>query len=200
MNPEGQAPSVRAFVSISPEAELIAELRKLQETVAPDCERRLVKWTRPDQIHLTLRFLGNVRAEQVNPLSEALRRACEPFQPFEIRVDQIGCFPSPRRPSVIWVGIAGDLNQLQKLQEAVQHATEPFARHSENRAFHPHLTIGRVKARGGDWGSGDWIRQAQVTSNGKWSVTEVKLMQSKLGPEGSTYTALLTALLARSKD
>src|SRR5205823_12244196 len=109
-----------------------------------------VRWTRMDQLHLTLKFFGNVQREEVDALQEALRRAVANVSPFALTISELGCFPSPQRPNVIWLGLGGGVSILEQMQRQVALECAAFGSHSEDRAFHAHLTIGRAKALGRD--------------------------------------------------
>lgn len=201
MNAPAGKPTLRTFISIPLKPELITELQRLQESLQAGLEKQLVRWTRPDQLHLTLKFLGNVAAEHVPLLSAALDRACQNTGPFQLSLQKLGCFPSPRKPSIIWVGIEGDLTALGHLQERIECETEPYSGHSEERDFRPHLTIGRVKGYGREVRPlAELLQKNSETKLGEWTVKEVKLMQSKLSPQGSTYSELANITLKSGKS
>jgi 2'-5' RNA ligase len=191
MNPIRDANTIRAFISVSLEPELIAAIGTLQRSLDAALGKSPMKWTRPDQLHLTLRFLGNVAETEVPQLSEALRRACHGSRRFNLFFDQIGCFPSPRKPAVVWLGLQGDLAALRQLQSRIEEETKPFGSHSETREFHPHLTIGRAKAHSREAGRvGELIERTRVPKLGEWTVREVNLMKSTLSAAGSVYSTL----------
>src|SRR5687767_6154006 len=110
------ADNIRAFIALPLDPVLAAEIRKVQQRLdAPD---GAVRWISPEQLHLTLRFLGNVAADRLDDLATALRRACAHADaaPFRITLEGAGCFPSTKSPRVVWIGIQGDLEPLRKLQ------------------------------------------------------------------------------------
>jgi RNA 2',3'-cyclic 3'-phosphodiesterase len=183
--------SIRAFISISLDPELKEVLVKIQRQLQAASGRGAIRWTPIDQLHLTLRFLGNVDEERLPQLGRALESACLNVQSFTLSIADLGCFPSIQRPKVIWAGIQGDLVRLRDLQEKISREAASFASHFEEREFHPHLTIGRVKDRSGPLRDfSDAVRQASGLRLGQWTVTGVDLMQSKLSPQGSIYTQL----------
>src|SRR5207302_4643540 len=98
------------FIAINPGEELVAELDALQRKLDADLPPRAVRWVRPQHIHLTLKFLGNVDAQQLAALREAFALACAGSAPFELCAAHVGCFPNRARPRVIWVGLDSDLN------------------------------------------------------------------------------------------
>ncbi len=166
-------------------------IQRLQEQLRESCGKHVVRWLKPDQLHLTLKFFGNVGSDQLPELSNALRCACQGVTAFRLAIGGLGCFPSLQRPSVIWLGVSGDVDILDTLQKEIDLATKAFGDHSEFREFSPHLTIGRVKAAGREARQvGLAIGNAPAGEIGSWDVPEVELIQSTLSPEGSTYRPL----------
>jgi len=181
---------LRAFIAIHIAPALLDELEKEQRRLKLEG----VRWTRRDQIHLTLKFLGDIPASAVGDLEAAIRRACQGVSegPLHLTLEGLGCFPTPQRPSVVWVGVGGDVDALAALQAAIEKETAGLSEHGEKREFHPHLTIGRVRnvpfrelqRLGGQ------IQSAKLGTLGDWAATEVHLMQSQLLPEGAKHTSL----------
>jgi RNA 2',3'-cyclic 3'-phosphodiesterase len=192
----GGASRTRLFsAAVLPEA-VLAEVAKVQQPLAEALGRE-VRWPRPGQVHLTLKFHGNVCVEQIEALKAALRRAALGISPFTLAVERIGCFPSMQRPSVIWLGVDGDLGPLKKLHARVAQETDGFGSHRERREFHPHLTIGRVKAFGAVARKvGDAVRSTHVPRLGEWTVRELTLYRSELSKGGSIYTPLCAIPIA----
>lgn len=184
--------AIRAFVAACLPQNLLEGLARLQRQLEERVRLRPnpVRWTPPGQIHLTLRFLGNIQANEVEGLATVLRQATTGFNPMQLSVGTLGCFPSWRRPSVIWVGLHGELEPLLELQARVERDTQPFGSHSETRAFHPHLTLGRVRPQSPGAGRiGEALSEAAVAL-GAWQLEEIALIRSQLTPRGSVYTPL----------
>ena len=191
-----QADSVRAFIAIAVEPALAAEVRKVQQRL--NSPGGVVRWINPEHLHLTLQFLGNVAAGQLDALAAALRRACAQTAPFQLALEGAGCFPNTKSPRVVWIGIQGDLEPLRILQEQIAQETKTFGDHGDERAFQPHLTIGRVKASGLEGRkTGQAIEHVTVPRLGDWTVHHVLLVQSELSPQGARYTTLATVALDR---
>lgn len=187
---------IRAFVGIPLETELKSAVLNLQKQLQDRSGANAVRWTRPEQLHLTLKFLGNVSTEALPKLKAALSQSCRDIAQFHLTLATLGAFPSLQRASVIWIGLRGELATLKELQMRIEESAGEFANHSEDREFHPHLTIGRVKAPGRTPRAlEDALRASAEVELGEWRVTEVKLVQSKLSPQGSIYTPLETILL-----
>lgn len=197
MNPEVPAlavNAVRAFLAVELGEAALAALREQQARLAAAAPRRAVRWTRPEQCHLTLCFLGNVPAAQIPELTRGLAATLAGCAEFSLELDAAGAFPSLAAPRVIWLGLRGDLGALRELQQRVAIAAAGFAEHREERAFHPHLTMGRVIARDARTARalGELMARAPAPPPAAWRVTAVRLFKSVLQPDGAVYSVLAT--------
>jgi 2'-5' RNA ligase len=190
--------SVRSFIAIELSSNVLRRVGTLQERVKADVPPGLVRWTRPEGIHLTLKFLGDVQADRLDAIAQSLQTACAPFAPFSLSIGGMGVFPNPRRPRVVWIGVDEPSGTLARLQQGVERAIAPLGFPTERRRFSPHLTLGRVK-RGRSPAElealGQYATRARVRV-GDMSVQCVYLMRSDLRPGGAIYTELATAPLA----
>lgn len=186
--------TIRTFIAIRLPAAATAVLADVAQQMAADLPRRAVRWVRPEQIHLTLTFLGDTAVSQVTAVAQMLDAACRDVAPFSLHLGKTGCFPHRRRPRVVWAGLDGDeaaLAQLHGLQAAIKTKLVPLGWKREKRPFRPHLTLGRIKDR-------------QKASRLRWDVavepvnvpvTAVDLVQSTLTPAGAVYRQLHTSRL-----
>lgn len=191
--------AIRAFIAVNLPPELKARMAQLQRELQKMTGGRAVRWTRSEQIHLTLRFLGDVPANAVADLHAALQRACTGIAPFELSAEGLGCFPNARQPRIIWLGLTGALDALQRLQARVEQETAAWGQR-EDREFHAHLTLGRVKP--------EFARTARPLAEsfasrpkrsvGTWRVAQVDLMQSQLLPTGAEYAVMTSVPLAET--
>lgn len=184
---------VRAFVAASVPAELLDQVQRLQERLQGKLGAREnpVRWTAASQIHLTLKFFGNVALDDLPGLISALGTAALGARPMQLCLRGLGSFPSWQRPSVIWIGVQGEIASLAALHSKIETATESFGSNSEMRAFHPHLTLGRVRAQSsGGRRIGGAVQGEAAVELGCWQVDEIALIQSQLAPSGSIYTTL----------
>jgi 2'-5' RNA ligase len=150
-----------------------------------------VSWPRPSNIHLTLKFLGDVPASRIDRVSKAVERAASEVTQFEIEVAGTGCFPSARNPRVLWVGFTNIPNKLSDLYSSIESQLEIEGFPREKRKFSPHLTIGRVRTPGtGASVAGQLI--ARGFKPERFLATEVIVMRSDLKPTGSIYTPQAT--------
>ena len=186
---------IRAFVAV----ELNAAAREAVGRVMSDLRAAAgdgVRWVRPEGIHLTLKFLGDIDVDSAPAISTALDRCAASVSPFSLTLEGVGAFPNLRRPRVIWVGLGGALEPLTVLQQSVERELEALGFARERRAFTPHLTLGRVR----DGASRQQIRAlseavagASVGRDVDIPVRELSLMKSDLRPTGAVYTRLHAA-------
>ena len=176
---------MRTFVCIEIPASIRQRIDLLQEELRSI--KAQVSWTKPGNIHLTLKFLGDVEASRIDRVHNAVARAVKGIGPFDIVVEGAGCFPSPRNPRVLWIGLSWIPEALKQLFARIDDelAREGFPK--EKRKFSPHLTIGRIR----EPGSGKGVAQALIERGfaaETFEATEVIVMRSDLKPTGSIYT------------
>ena len=189
---------MRIFIGIDLDSEVRVGISRFLEGVqgfAPDA-----KWVWPESLHLTLKFIGEQTPDQVEAITERLRRL--ESSPFEIRAGGYGFFPTAKAPRVFWIGIhAGP--QLAALAESVEAAVAELGIPQEDRPFSPHLTLARAGGRSGSpkWRKDDGpnavfaVLEKRLASMGELDfgtmmAGEFILYQSQLSPEGSKYTKL----------
>ena len=182
----------RLFVAIFPPAHVVTSLQAAVAGVAKGVPTRAIRWTRPEQVHLTLNFLGAIAIARIPEIESALRAACQGHRQHEVRVAGLGCFPNRNRPQIIWAGLAGDLRPLESLKESIDARLLASGCAGEERSFQPHLTIGRTRElnAAGRREVAEALAAAQERDFGKWQVGGIDLMQSALSPQGATYGAL----------
>ena len=147
-------------------------------------------WTRPEGIHLTLKFLGEVPESKIPAIMSALTEAVRGTGQMRIEVAGAGAFPNVRNPRVLWIGVSGDLSALGRLQTAVEGAMAKLGFDPETRKFSPHLTLARIKyPRPRD----NWQKVLEGVRDvklGGFEADSVSLMKSELKPSGAVYTEL----------
>jgi RNA 2',3'-cyclic 3'-phosphodiesterase len=188
---------LRTFIAI----EIPAEIKKAISLHSSDLRQTLgrsVRWVAPENIHLTLKFLGDTAPSNIAYLSQALQVETGQYAGFEVKVGMLGAFPSPRRARILWVGLDAP-PILSRLQHGIEAATAKLGYPPEDKSFAPHLTIGRVRA---DVSASELqtIRAAleniKVNTIGTFTAKSVHLFKSDLQPGGPMYTCLFTAQLA----
>ena len=189
---------LRAFIAVEIPLALreavCAATEPLQKSIGP-----AVRWVLMENMHLTLKFLGDTSPANVELLSQMLRAEAELFPGFELRLQGLGAFPNPKRPRVLYIGIQAP-GTLEALQRGIDSASRRLGYESEERGFSPHLTIGRVK-QNVTAAEQQTIRRAleetRIDSLGTARVDSVHLYKSDLKPTGSVYTRLHSAQLKK---
>lgn len=191
---------LRLFIAIELSPEVKQGIGRLQTDLKQRLPPRVVRWTNPEGIHLTLKFLGDTPESKVPAVTQGVLAAAAGFEPFELSVAGFGCFPNPHKARVLWVGIPDAPRSLAGVQRAVdlQMARLDYAR--ETRPFSPHLTLGRVNDRVSPaerQALAALLDRTMIGELGVMPVQEIVLFQSELRPDGAVYTALARLFLAR---
>jgi 2'-5' RNA ligase len=177
--------TVRTFICIEVPESIKERIASLQQELRRSAAA--VSWVKPSNIHLTIKFLGDVSASKIETIRTAVERAANPLNEFEIEVGGAGCFPSPRSPRVLWVGLTDIAESLKQLHAGIEDelALAGFAR--EAKRFSPHLTIGRIRVpKGASLVAEDLI--ARGFEPERFQAREVIVMRSDLSPKGSIYS------------
>ncbi len=178
---------IRCFIAI----ELSQEIRQILGQIENELQKTIrgVKWVKPDNIHLTLKFLGHIEKDTVEEIKEILNKIVAATQPFKIRLSQAGAFPSPSRPRVIWIGINEGKNESSDLANLIEDKVTTLGIEKENRAFHAHLTLARVKFLKDKHSVKNAFASLKVPQT-EMTATKITLFQSVLRGEGAIYTVL----------
>lgn len=176
--------SIRAFIALPLPPPVTAVLSDLSRELAAGVADKAVRWVKPEAVHLTLRFLGETAVNHLPALTAGLDRIAAAKAPFPLRLGPLGCFPNPRRPRVIWIGLEDGVAQATQLKQAIDTMLVPLGWEAESRPFQPHLTLGRVKEGRGllplPWG--------ELPAAAVWPAESVQLIESQLRPSGAVYT------------
>jgi 2'-5' RNA ligase len=186
---------VRTFVAIDPGKAIRDRLVSLQENLGRAGTE--VKWVEPENLHVTLLFLGEVGMEDLARVCTAVAEEAGRRDAFPMAVESAGCFPNPRRPRVLWAGVGQGAQEVCALHVALEGPLLKLGCYRrEERAYTPHITLGRVKSdRPTDKLTAALAKQAGW-KGGETTVGEVLVMSSELRPQGPMYTVLCRAKLA----
>ncbi len=191
---------LRAFIAV----EIPLVIRQTVHNVTSNLRKgtgSLIRWVPTENMHLTLKFLGDISPANVDMLTQMMRAEADHFNCFEFHLIGLGSFPSAKRPRVIFIGIQAPAG-LVALHRGIESASRRLGYESEERGFSPHLTIGRVK-QNVTTSEQQIIRRAleetKIDSLGTARVDSVHLYKSDLKPTGSVYTRLFSAPLNNPK-
>ena len=184
---------LRAFIAMTPPTTLQYTVAEVREAFQP--LQVPWRWVTPTQIHLTLKFLGNVPAEQVTIIAQAMECAAQGQTAFTLRAQSLGCFPHPSRPRVLWVGLTDPSQALAHLNERLTAALLPVGFAPEDRPLHPHLTLARAQNVGRSGALWPILQTCHNRHFGDFSVTQLHLLQSQLQREGARHSLLHSTTL-----
>lgn len=180
---------LRTFVAVELPAEVKEQLWALAGRLRGPGLR--ASWVSPDNMHLTLRFLGNVDAEGRSRLIDLLADAYGSVRAFPLRIEGVGVFPpNSRRPNVIWAGVAPLDGPLQAIQAAAEQAARAIGLPPEERPFKPHLTVARIKEIEQIDGLMERLAAEREFQGGEFAVHGVSLLSSHLTPKGAVHSCL----------
>jgi RNA 2',3'-cyclic 3'-phosphodiesterase len=184
---------MRCFVAIELPEPIRERLASLQERLGG--LGKAVRWTRPEQIHLTVKFLGNVAEERVAELCKLAGAVAALQEPFELQIGGVGCFPDHGPVRIVWAGLMGPPPTLISCQQACEQAFAEAGFPPENRPYRPHLTIGRTRDFRASAGIRSAVRQQEGFNTGMFDVDELVFFQSIQESRATTHVPLYRARL-----
>ena len=192
MTDQNPASLLRLFIAIPIPEPVRNEIIRVQQELQPLVPPNVARWAKSDQLHLTLRFLGDVPADGVEELKISVGAVCRNAQPLSLRAEGVGFFPNPRSPRVIWMGINDRAGRLVDLQQQIETAVGPFSLEPGEKNFTGHVTLGRLKnPKPAD--IRDLAARVQSLEKrlfGEWTAHEIEIIRSELSPGGARYTSL----------
>ena len=191
---------LRAFIAIELPAHVCEAIQKQTDRLRRILGNDFIRWVPTQNMHLTLKFLGDTSTSHLDFLKQMLVREANLHSPFDLQLGGLGSFPTPRNPKVLWIGIHAPPG-LTSLQRSIEAGVSRLGYKGEERAFSPHLTIARARQNAG-LSDLQKIRAAldkiQLGNIGTARVDSVHLFKSDLQPGGSIYTKLFSAPLSKS--
>jgi 2'-5' RNA ligase len=193
---EGGGP-LRIFCAVELPGEVRRRVAQHVEHLRGRFPRVRASWERAEKLHITLKFFGDVEAARLTALRDAATRAAAGFQPFEAAISGAGAFPPRGAPRVLWLGVGHGAVMLQDLQRRLDEECARAGFKPEARAFHPHVTIARLRS---PEGAGDLSRLHLQTEFApvSFSVDELVVMRSELRPDGAVHTPVSRHILGGS--
>ena len=179
---------MRAFIAIELSAEIKDSLAQIQSHLKYSAAD--VKWIETGNIHLTLKFLGDITEENCEKIRSILDEIGRSTKPFQISIKNIGAFPNINYPRVIWVGLDKGTVESKALAENISEEMLKIGFQKEPRPFAPHLTIGRVRSPKNKEALKEKIGTCQMPITKPQPISSIILFESKLSPKGPIYTKL----------
>ena len=187
--------TIRAFIAVELPDDVKDTVALIIKRLRP-AQYRYVKWVAPSGTHLTIKFLGNTPTDQLPQITGIMKTAAKKVPPIELRLGGLGMFPNEQRPRVLWVALEGNTEPLATMQREIEKALEPLGFAPENRAFTPHLTLGRVRdnASSDDRKEiGGVVKAKKIDYDAAFILKELSLMKSTLTPTGAIYNRMDSA-------
>jgi 2'-5' RNA ligase len=187
--------TIRSFIAIELPDEVKETVALIIKRLRP-AQYRYVKWVAPGGIHLTIKFLGNIYSSQIPQITGIMKTAASKVPPLELQLGKLGMFPNEQRPRVLWVALEGNTEPLAVMQREIEKALEPLGFAPENRAFTPHLTLGRVRDNASPEERkeiGSVVKEKKIDYEASFTLRELSLMKSTLTPTGAIYNRLDSA-------
>ncbi len=178
---------IRTFIAVHVPETVRKQIAEFQNRLKPYGGN--IRWVRPESIHITLKFLGDVLAEQIESITNAIHEAVSSTRSFDISVEGTGVFPNVRRPKVFWVGVEKGSEELKNLAAKIDEVCSKLHFQKEERGYSAHLTIGRVRSQKRINPLMEAL-QAMKFEGGSYHVDEVAVMKSDLLKTGAVYTVL----------
>lgn len=180
--------TIRSFIAVELNEDIKNELKAVQDEL-----KKIgldVKWVEINNIHLTLKFLGNINSDDLEKFKGVIKNVPAIFKPFEISLSALGIFPKVDFPRVIWVGLNKGKDELIKLSSYLEEELKRVGIASEERESIPHLTLGRVRSSKNKDKLKNYLNSAVFDFRNRQMIKEIILFQSRLSPKGASYTAL----------
>ena len=184
---------IRTFLSVELARPVRDKIVDLQEELARAGAE--VKWTEPENLHVTLIFLGEVPDKEIHAICKLASETVHGMEPFTMCVESAGCFPNLRRPRILWVGVGAGAQELVKIHDELETPLFDLGYRMEERKYTPHITLGRVKSDRPTDQLTAALQQHADWHGGEQIVSEIHVMGSELTRDGPRYTVLGRAKL-----
>jgi 2'-5' RNA ligase len=188
----------RVFCAVELPGEVKSRVAKHIKHLHAEFPEVRASWEKPEKLHVTLKFIGEIEPPRVEDLSRAAARAAGGVEPFDLTLAEPGAFPPHGPPRVLWLGIRDDSGNLAHLQYALEDECAAAGFPREPRPFKPHLTLARIRQPQGARELAAAHREPSFEPQ-SFNVSEIVLMRSELGPGGSRYTLLTSRPFERSR-
>jgi 2'-5' RNA ligase len=179
---------IRSFLAIELPKPILRKIEEVQGDLRST--HADVRWVNPEKIHLTLKFFGNIEDSRIDPIFKSIEEPIRNTLPFSLKVRGVGAFPHLKNPRVIWIGLVDGREVLISFQKQIENQLEKIGIQPEDRPFHPHLTLGRMKSSRGKVELAGRMEKHKEEEFGDFQVERVVLFKSDLRPTGPIHTPL----------
>jgi len=187
---------MRTFIAIELPQHITAALGNIQKKLKS--AKLNIRWVQPENIHLTLKFLGDTPPAAVDPIGRTLSESVRGYDPISLSAKGSGAFPGIKNPRVIWVGLSGQVSQLKTLQQTLEEYLAALGFEKDKRTFKGHLTLGRIKGAVDPAQLNAALNEVMDFETEPFLADRIFLFQSDLKPTGPVYTKIASAALAPS--
>jgi len=180
--------TIRAFIAIPLDPKIQHTIERIQDHLTKI--NHDVKWVTPKNIHITLKFLGDVTTEQINSVKQTLANLYQNTRPFTVELSQLGAFPNIDRPRTLWVGLKDNKQRLSRIAVSLEKALGKIEFQGDKKPFSPHITIGRIRSSKNIDALSESMSNHQFFENCTQTISKIILFQSTLCSEGPIYQSL----------
>jgi 2'-5' RNA ligase len=188
--------TIRTFIAIELPEKIIYTISKIQEEIKSYGLK--IRWVRPENIHLTLKFLGDIKEADTEKVAKAVSESVTGYPPISLAVKGIGVFPGIKSPRVVWLGVSNQLDVLTTFQKTLDEKLEAIGFPKEKRPFRGHLTLGRIKSKIDPKTLNDVLKEFTQFESERFFADRIILYKSELKPKGPVYTKLIETYLTAS--
>ncbi|MEE4312057.1 MAG: RNA 2',3'-cyclic phosphodiesterase [candidate division KSB1 bacterium] len=179
---------IRTFIAIEIPPHIKKEISEFQRHLMVRDTR--ISWPKPDNIHITLKFVGDVETNAITAITEAVEKGVEQIPPFNVKIVGVGTFPSGRKPRILWIGAKSENSLMVKCADNIDQKLEELGYEKETRPFRAHLTLGRVKSQFKIDEVLDRLNESRDFECDDFLASEIIVVQSTLHASGAIYTPL----------
>jgi len=180
--------TIRAFIAIPLEPKIQHAIECVQDHLKKTNSD--VKWVTPKNIHITLKFLGDVDTEQINSVKQTLANLFQNTRSFKVELSRLGAFPNIDRPRTLWVGLKDSKQRLSRIAVSLEKALGKIGFQGDQKSFSPHITIGRIRSSKNISALSKSMSNYQISENCTQNISKIILFQSNLCPDGPIYKSL----------
>ena len=178
---------IRTFIAIELPVEVKQAVRQIQNQLGKNIDG--IRWVKHENIHLSVKFLGNVEENRISDIAAAVNNAVRDFSAMNLKTGHLGMFPNVKRPRILWLGIEGDALEFIRMSKNCELELEKLGYEKADRENKPHITVGRIRSSNKQKSLVNILKDIHIESI-EFRADALKLMRSELNPNGAVYTTL----------